>query len=355
MVYRARKRCLRCVDMLWLCISFTLTQRCAFQNCTAFYYSTVQNTNVSFHYAWSFVGFPTLLMFYSNGSANSNSCSCSDGISVSNEYFVNQTHGSVSIGDFEKSVAFAVVFRQLIEAEVDSAQGVEFFNFSSGVSSAYNSFPLDTTLASLSIIDNTAINLTYPDSLSIINKVIHYLPYLLVMQLHTHTHKLLLTLQVGTSSVAGQLSYLPRTHYTENSTTFDLIVQNFPYRSNTSRVVLEMYIVPGPALDATGRVQFNHSIDDEYTPSIFETCTYLFGGSYLQWKPISYQDSSRSSTTSQQAKYLSYQGLAPGDHGGLPRGLASAIFAPGTNVTRFYMVIGTSGDATYLSSEYFTW
>lgn len=161
--------------------------------------------------------------------------------------------------------------------------------------------------------------------------------------------------QISTSSIAGSLPYLPRTHYTENSTTFDLIVQNFPYRSANSRIILEMYIVSGPSLQAAGDVKKKHWIDDEYTPSVFETFTYPFGDSYLQWKPISYQSQSRQSTASQQANYLAYGGLQPSDQGELPRGLASAVFRPGANVTRFYMVIGTPGDGTYLSTAYFTW
>ena len=151
------------------------------------------------------------------------------------------------------------------------------------------------------------------------------------------------------------MSSFPHTHYTENSTTFDLTFQNFPYKHTSSRIVLEMYVVPGPAFQARGDIQSNRNIDDEYTPSVFETYTYLFGSSYIQWKPISYQDGSRASTASQQANYLTYQGLLPSDRGQLPQGLASAVFGPDANVTRFYMVIGTSGDNTYLSSEYFTW
>eukprot|EP00731_Ephydatia_muelleri_P016857 Em0009g1281a len=266
-----------------------------------------------------------------NGPVNNSNYGCSDGITVSADYSVSQSCGSVNISEAARNVAFAIVFRQLIEAEVDSnaAPGGDFFNFSSGVNDSYNGILLNTTHPDLSIKDDQ-VNLTYPGSLYVLNTI-------------------------STSSIAGSLPYLPRTHYTENSTTFDLIVQNFPYRSANSRIILEMYIVSGPSLQAAGDVKKKHWIDDEYTPSVFETFTYPFGDSYLQWKPISYQSQSRQSTASQQANYLAYGGLQPSDQGELPRGLASAVFRPGANVTRFYMVIGTPGDGTYLSTAYFTW
>ena len=152
--------------------SHHLTQKCGFQYCKAFYYSTVYNANISFHYAWSFMGFPTLLMFYSNESVSSSSCSCNDGITVNDDYSINQTYGSVNISGTAKKVAFAIVFRQLIEAAVDSnaAQGAEFFNFTSDINNTYNCFLLNTALPYL--IDNTTVNLTYAGStLFVINKV----------------------------------------------------------------------------------------------------------------------------------------------------------------------------------------
>ena len=99
------------------------------------------------------------------------------------------------------------------------------------------------------------------------------------------------------------------------------------------------------------------TIDDEHTPSVFQTIQYLFGNSsvgYIQWKPISYQNSAnRATTSSQQANVLFADGS---DVKPLPRSLASALFNRSTvNVTRMFMVFGSSGDDTYMNSEYMTW
>ena len=107
-----------------------------------------------------------------NGPVNNSNYGCSDGITVGADYSVSQSYGSVSISEAARNVAFAIVFRQLIEAEVDSnaAPGGDFFNFSSGVNDSYNGILLNTTHPDLSIKDDQ-VNLTYPGSLYVLNTV----------------------------------------------------------------------------------------------------------------------------------------------------------------------------------------
>lgn len=156
------------------------------------------------------------------------------------------------------------------------------------------------------------------------------------------------------------MPYFPGTVFTENSTTFDLEIQNFSYQLSTSkkpssRLALELLLVHGPDT-LNGSVSVTRTIDDEHTPSVFQTFQYLFGDShigYLQWKPISYQSSDRASTSSQQANvvFADESTIDP-----LPPSLASALFNSSTvNVTRMFMVFGSSGDDSYLNSNYMTW
>jgi len=166
------------------------------------------------------------------------------------------------------------------------------------------------------------------------------------------------------------LSYFPQTLFFENSSTFDVIIEKFPYKlsnvsnpeaKNASRLALEVFIIHGPNT-LNGSIDTAKSLDDEYTPSMFTTLTYEIDSGlpdeqgYLQWKPISYQSLGRKSTESQLVNMLYTAGGLYCDTVVIPPGLAHGIFANSTsNVTRWFAVFGTPGDDTYLNSGYFTW
>ncbi len=114
-----------------------------------------------------------------------------------------------------------------------------------------------------------------------------------------------------------------------------------------------------------GKFQQGQSLDDEYTPSVFSSWTYNVSGNdtdfhdmggYIHWKPISYQSSARKSTESQQINIVTTADTQACRSYPPLRGLASALFGDEvSNVTRWYVVFGTDGDDTYLTSEYSTW
>ena len=166
-----------------------------------------------------------------------------------------------------------------------------------------------------------------------------------------------------------RLKYFPRTYFFENSTTFDLISENYPFvNSSSSRLALEVLLIHGENVQ-NGSVTVLKSLDDEYTPSVFSSYTYQTSGSqfnetrvgYMQWKPISYQDSSRKSTSSQQLHIVSADTPEAIDCKveEIPAGLASSLYGTNfdhvSNVTHWFVVFGTDGDATYLSPSYNTW
>ena len=130
-----------------------------------------------------------------------------------------------------------------------------------------------------------------------------------------------------------------------------------------------MFIVHGPKVN-NGSVSQITYLDDEFTPSIFSSWTYNVSGNmsvsddlggYLHWKPISYQDSGRKSTVSQQVNVVSAGDIPECQLLTLPKGLATALFGDDvnpvtvSNVTRWFAVFGTDGDDNYLDPKYSTW
>ena len=157
----------------------------------------------------------------------------------------------------------------------------------------------------------------------------------------------------------------------------DIIFQNFKFNltcddddDKCSRLALEMLIVHGPQVQ-NGSSSVHKYLDDEFTPSVFSSWTYGVQGKsqvdpglkgYLHWKPISYEDSDRKSTTSQQINILSGGNDSSCTISDLPASLATALFGVRvndstrmSNVTRWFAVFGTDGDDSNLSPSYATW
>lgn len=167
---------------------------------------------------------------------------------------------------------------------------------------------------------------------------------------------------------SDRLSYFPKTLYTQNSTTFDFVFRNFAYKhrgaDDDSHLVLEMTLVHANTTN-NGSVTKSFSIDDEYTPSVFQTYNYIFGKSsgttydekgFLQWKPISYLSEERVSTKSQQANFvhglpMSFSNLTGSGS------LATALYNVTNvgNISQMFVVFATSDDAEDGASVYVSW
>lgn len=166
---------------------------------------------------------------------------------------------------------------------------------------------------------------------------------------------------------SDRLSYFPKTLFTDTSTVFDVISEKYPYSPDISngRLALEVVVIHGRNVQ-NGSISLGKSSDDEYTPSVFTTCTYNAGrnhstGGYAQWKPISYQSSGRKSSESQQVTIMPTAHVDECEVTVVPRGLASALMGSNIssqtvgNVTRWLVVFGTPGDQNYINSTYNTW
>ena len=103
-----------------------------------------------------------------------------------------------------------------------------------------------------------------------------------------------------------------------------------------------------------------YSKDDEYTPSIFFTKYFSFGGrqghGHVRWKPISYITHHRKSSESQQINVKPWGSVNNTVEPELPGSLARAIFNNTySKRTRIYLVFGTAKDDGGLNSGLYTW
>jgi len=119
---------------------------------------------------------------------------------------------------------------------------------------------------------------------------------------------------------------------------------------------VEVEVVQGLAAGDRGSVGEKYSKDDEYTPSVFYTNFFAFGGTegtgYVLWKPITYLNSDRVSSHSQQANCV--KGNTSNEE--LPPSLAQAIYGNDHgNTTTLYIVFGTEKDDSALNNGFYTW
>ena len=170
--------------------------------------------------------------------------------------------------------------------------------------------------------------------------------------------------QFDPKTADGHESFFPMPFYTPTSAVLDMVLSNIAYNisGKHNRLALEVLLVHGSAVSGGG-IDQRYSMDDEYTPSVFYNTIYNIEQNqsslpgYMTWKGISYMDSSRISSSSQQMSYNpDPAGSAPLQDFKLPESLARAVYGDSpVEVKRMFLVFGTSGADLYLNSKYFTW
>lgn len=128
--------------------------------------------------------------------------------------------------------------------------------------------------------------------------------------------------------------------------------------SDASRLALGVDLVQGVGLSDFKTFGRKYSKDDEYTPSIFYTRYFSFGGEqghgHIRWKPITYIKHHRKSSESQQVNNKPWGSL--NSTAELPKSLAGAIFGRNYSyITTLYLVFGTEKDDNALNSNLYTW
>ncbi|XP_070542844.1 glycosylated lysosomal membrane protein A-like [Ptychodera flava] len=155
---------------------------------------------------------------------------------------------------------------------------------------------------------------------------------------------------------------LPHLQYTANTTQVDFTIDSLEPAFNSSRFALEVLAVSGQKNPKEDIIkQMTKSIDDEYTPGMFEVDELHLPpqppkskyGSYSQWKPVCYFGQARDLSNALEANSddLQTENLY------IPRESIMVKFydMKEVDMAAFNLSFGTSKDGFYNAHHYVTW
>lgn len=110
-----------------------------------------------------------------------------------------------------------------------------------------------------------------------------------------------LTLTFATTGLAGHSDQIPHLMHTENSTEIDLILKDIVVERNISctRLALGLTVVSMDKADSKFALSTGKSLDDEFTPGIFELVKLgtnksdTWDNGFLQYRPVAYTNQQR--------------------------------------------------------------
>ncbi|KAL4646701.1 glycosylated lysosomal membrane protein [Arapaima gigas] len=155
----------------------------------------------------------------------------------------------------------------------------------------------------------------------------------------------------------GRDGILPHLLHNANSSQLKFRLRGVKERSNFSRFSLELQYVG--RRDLPSRVETLRSIDDEYTPSIFQVSQWVSSPAnttspilgYVQWKPVAYRNNTAALADATPCRHSA---LLPMDK--LPASnLVLAYFGDGHKATGLNMTFSISGDPFYNTTHYLSW
>ncbi|KAL6255840.1 hypothetical protein P5V15_013082 [Pogonomyrmex californicus] len=163
---------------------------------------------------------------------------------------------------------------------------------------------------------------------------------------------------------------VPHMLHTENSTLVDIILDHLQTNEtfSNSRFAIELLAVGGGDPEVPMFVDPKKSLDDEHTPGIFEvvevrTPPYrdlnnaLDAGSYLQWRPVSYNSASRDVTSSTET--VQYPPKKVFNHTSVIKNSMLYCYygetADDLLLQRLTVSLGMKGDGFYKKTNYLTW
>uniref|UniRef100_UPI00398F00B3 glycosylated lysosomal membrane protein n=1 Tax=Pristiophorus japonicus TaxID=55135 RepID=UPI00398F00B3 len=171
-----------------------------------------------------------------------------------------------------------------------------------------------------------------------------------------------ITFRITAFESSGRDTGLPRLLHTANTSKLEFVVEGVEPRGNRSRLGLELMVLEGAG--ARRELKVAHTIDDEYTPSIFQVdkLVAMAGNasgvaSFLLWKPVAYSSPRAFRGDSQPSRDYS---LRQGRSGSLPSAsIAFAFFgaglAGGIRVSAINISFGAAGGELYNASRYLSW
>ncbi|XP_030645130.1 glycosylated lysosomal membrane protein [Chanos chanos] len=151
----------------------------------------------------------------------------------------------------------------------------------------------------------------------------------------------------------GREEAWPALLHNANSSQLRLWLDRVTPRSNASRFLFELQSVGSPRHES--RVDVLKSIDDEYTPSIFQVSQWVFSPpnantvmGYTQWKPVAYR---KAAPLTEDATPCKHSPPVAVDQAS-PSGLVLAYFGKESRTFGLNMTFGIK-DAPYYNATYF--
>ncbi|XP_036371642.1 glycosylated lysosomal membrane protein [Megalops cyprinoides] len=166
-----------------------------------------------------------------------------------------------------------------------------------------------------------------------------------------------LCLTISAFESVGRDHIWPRLLHNANSSQIHVWLKGVTARSNYSRFSLELQTVGSRELPS--RVDVVRSIDDEYTPSIFQVSEWVSSPvnstspvlGYSQWKPVAYRTAAHILEGATPCRHSSPQPMAQLP----PSGLVKAYFGDGYQTSGLNITFGIAGDPFYSVTNYLSW
>ncbi|XP_059175440.1 glycosylated lysosomal membrane protein B-like [Physella acuta] len=261
------------------------------------YAKAATTNNDILHYVFSTIGLPTVLLVRTTGEDNS---------LFFNWTMLNESSifGAINFGEKKVNInyTFAVAFTRLIEyddkddsADLEANQKKDTTRW---LIRDFNEFPWQ----------NVSVNEKTNSFVFNISKE--------VMDETSETNNGTISFTFSVKGDNGRASELPCLLYGANETMFDFIMANFTPSFNNSRFALEAVVVSKSDMHTKEMdVEQTESIDDEYTPGVFQIIDWLTNpqrkdiSGFFQWKPVSYISKSRGRNTASKVNYYKLKNL----------------------------------------------
>ncbi|KZC13593.1 Lysosomal protein NCU-G1, partial [Dufourea novaeangliae] len=319
---------------------------CKGTNLTTVYLRT-DGPNDTLHYLWDFRGNPSILLALTTPSTSLN---------ISWEDFIARKKNSITFTN-EPIYTFGLVINKIIE---------------------FNDIN-DTALINVTNIKHVNTNILHPMFFQWERKTLLQNNEFVSLDMEGNYYNdvpmnisrhgtLKLSLRGFCSLDHSQI--MPHMLHTENSTQVDMILDHVETNKtfSSSRFAIELLVVGGGNPEIPMFINSKKNLDDEHTPGIFEVVEvrtppyksmddYQTEGAYLQWRPVSYTNTSRDVTSSTET--VQYPALKVTDHtSAIKNSLLYCYYGDKVNdllTQRIIVSLGMQGDGFYKRTNYSTW
>ncbi|XP_058861908.1 glycosylated lysosomal membrane protein-like [Acipenser ruthenus] len=153
----------------------------------------------------------------------------------------------------------------------------------------------------------------------------------------------------------------PRLLHSANSSQLRFVIEGVMPRSNCSRFALELLSID--SRDHEAREETHRSIDDEYTPSIFQVSQLVSVHvnssapvlSYAQWKPVAYRTASPVFEDSTPCRHSPASPPLPPPRLGLALAFFGGALDQGYRASAVNISFGIPGEPFYNATGYLSW